>query len=199
MAMPFWVIKLTGYLPPLSRSRPTSSSSYLWARSSTDCSPCRERRGAKASTRRRRNRRLRYRRPHSCCFSRSSFAGDSRPRHRLQPIQRLPAPLELSPGTPIGALSLCGNLLSLLLLLFPTFRNSLVVSDLIFLGLSAAIARRLEGVRPRMALALGCASILLAMLASLLLNRPLPALPFIALSFLPVNLHSPISFLLKKS
>ncbi len=102
-----------------------------------------------------------------------------------------------------GEPSLLADLLSLLLLLFPTFGNpigfALGVSDLIFLALFAAIARRLEGLRPRMTLALGCASILLAMLTGLLLNRPLPALPFIALSFLLANLNPLIKFLLKKS
>lgn len=102
-----------------------------------------------------------------------------------------------------GEPSLLADLLSLLLLLFPTVGNpigfALGVSDLIFLALFAAIAHNLEGFRPRMTLALGCASILLAMFAGLLLDRPLPALPFIALSFLLANLVPLSSFLLKKS
>ncbi len=102
-----------------------------------------------------------------------------------------------------GEPSYFGSLLGHLLLLFPTFGNpigfALGVSDLIFLALFAAIARHLEGLHPRMTLALGCASILLAMLAGLFLNRPLPALPFIALSFLLANLGSVARFLLKKS
>ena len=48
-----------------------------------------------------------------------------------------------------------------------------------------------------MTLALGCVSILIAMLTGLLLNHALPALPFIALSFLLTNLDSLVTFLLK--
>ena len=50
-----------------------------------------------------------------------------------------------------------------------------------------------------MALTLSCASILLAMLTSLLLSHPLPALRFIALSFLLATLDSFIMFFLKDS
>lgn len=50
-----------------------------------------------------------------------------------------------------------------------------------------------------MALTLSCASILIAMLTGLLLSHPLPALPFIALSFLLANLDSLITFFLKDS
>lgn len=49
-----------------------------------------------------------------------------------------------------------------------------------------------------MTLALVYASVLLAPLAGLLFDRPLPALPFIALSFLLANLDPLIGFLLKK-
>lgn len=57
-------------------------------------------------------------------------------------------------------------------------------------ALCAAIADRLEGLRTHITLALICASVLLAPLAGLLLDRPLPALLFIALSFLLANLDS---------
>ena len=50
-----------------------------------------------------------------------------------------------------------------------------------------------------MTLALGCVSILIAMLTGLLLNHPLPALPFIALSFLLTNLDPLVTFLLKNA
>ncbi len=99
--------------------------------------------------------------------------------------------------------SLLSDLLGLLLLLLPTFGNpmgfALGVSDLLFLALFAATAQLLEGLRPRITLALGCASILIAMLTGLLLSHPLPALPFIALSFLLANLDSLITFFLKDS
>ena len=81
--------------------------------------------------------------------------------------------------------------LDYLLLIFPTFGYplgfALGLADFIFLALFAALARHLEGLRPLPTLALGCAAVLLAMLAGLLLARPLPALPFIALSFILAN------------
>ncbi len=64
---------------------------------------------------------------------------------------------------------------------------ALGLADFIFLALFAALARRLEVLRPLPTLAFGCAAVLLAMLAGLLLIRPLTALPFIALSFVLAN------------
>jgi hypothetical protein len=100
-----------------------------------------------------------------------------------------------------GEPSLLSDLLGLLLL--PTFGNligfALGVSDLLFLALFAATAQLLEGLRPRTTLTLSCASILIAMLTGLLLSHPLPASPFIALSFLLANLDSLITFFLKNS
>lgn len=80
--------------------------------------------------------------------------------------------------------------LDFLLLVFPTFGQplgfGLGVSDFIFLALFAAMARLLD-LRPKLTLASGCAATVLAMTAGLLLERPLPALPFISLSFVLAN------------
>ena len=80
--------------------------------------------------------------------------------------------------------------LDFLLLIFPTFGYplgfALGVADFIFLALFVALAGYLA-LKPLATLALGCAAILLAMLAGLLLGTALPALPFIALSFLTAN------------
>jgi len=80
--------------------------------------------------------------------------------------------------------------LDFLLVIFPTFGQplgfALGVADFVFLALFAAIARHLS-LRPVPTLALGCAAILAAMLAGLLLGTYLPTLPFIALSFLLAN------------
>ena len=81
--------------------------------------------------------------------------------------------------------------LDYLLLIFPTFGYplgfALGLADFIFLTLFAALARHLEGLGTLPTLALGFAAVLLAMLTGLLLARPLPALPFIALSFVLTN------------
>ena len=81
-------------------------------------------------------------------------------------------------------------ILDFLLLIFPTFGYplgfALGVADFIFLALFAALAAYLA-LKPLTTLVLGCVSILLAMLAGLLLDAALPALPFIALSFLAAN------------
>ena len=80
--------------------------------------------------------------------------------------------------------------LDFLLVILPTFGQplgfALGVADFVFLALFAAIARHLS-LRPVSTLALGCAAILAAMLAGLILGAYLPALPFIALSFLLAN------------
>lgn len=91
-------------------------------------------------------------------------------------------------GGPEGGPTLAGYLLSYLLVWFPTYGFplgfALGVSDFIFLALFAAIPGYLDGLlHPLPTLALGCASVLLAMLTGLLLETALPALPFIALSF----------------
>jgi len=84
--------------------------------------------------------------------------------------------------------------LDYLLLIFPTFGYplgfALGLSDFVFLALFVALARSLEGLHPLSTLILGFAAVLLAMLAGLLFARPLPALPFIALSFALANATS---------
>jgi hypothetical protein len=77
-----------------------------------------------------------------------------------------------------------------LLLVFPTFGSALGfglgVSDFIFLALFAAASRFLD--LRYVATLLGlCFAAFLAVTAGLLLQRPLPALPFIALAFVVVN------------
>jgi hypothetical protein len=80
--------------------------------------------------------------------------------------------------------------LDLLLVIFPTFGQplgfALGVADFVFLALFAAVARHLS-LRPVQTLALGCTAILAAMLAGLVLGSYLPALPFIAFSFVLAN------------
>ena len=80
--------------------------------------------------------------------------------------------------------------LDVLLLVFPTFGSALGfglgVSDFIFLALFAAAGRFLD--LRYVATLLGvCLATLLALTAGLLLGRPLPALPFIAIAFVVVN------------
>jgi hypothetical protein len=80
--------------------------------------------------------------------------------------------------------------LDLLLLVFPTFGSllgfALGVSDFAFLALFAAASRFLN--LRYLATLLGlCLATFLAMTAGLLLERPLPALPFVALAFVIVN------------
>jgi len=81
--------------------------------------------------------------------------------------------------------------LDLLLLVFPTFGSplgfGLGVSDFIFLALFAAASRFLN--LRYLATLLGlCLATFFAVTAGLLLERPLPALPFIAIAFVVVNL-----------
>jgi hypothetical protein len=77
------------------------------------------------------------------------------------------------------------------LLWFPTFGRplgfSLGVSDFVFLAAFTAMARQLS-LRPLASLALACVATVLALLAAFLLARPLPALPFIAFSFILANI-----------
>lgn len=81
-------------------------------------------------------------------------------------------------------------LLDLLLLVFPTFGSvlgfGLGVSDFIFLALFAAASRSLN-LRYLATLLCLCFAIFLAVTAGLLLERPLPALPFVAIAFVLVN------------
>ena len=80
--------------------------------------------------------------------------------------------------------------LDLLLLIFPTFGSALGfglgVSDFVFLSLFAAASRFLNLRYPATLLCV-CLATFLAMTAGLLLERPLPALPFIAIAFLLAN------------
>lgn len=84
--------------------------------------------------------------------------------------------------------------LDFLLLIFPTFGYplgfALGVADFVFLALFVALAAYLA-LKPHATIALGSASILFAMLAGLFLGIPLPALPFIAVSFLAANALPP--------
>jgi hypothetical protein len=81
-------------------------------------------------------------------------------------------------------------LLDLLLLVFPTFGTplgfGLGLSDFIFLALFAAAARTLD-LRYAATLLSVCAAAFLAVTVGLLLARPLPALPFIAIAFVVGN------------
>ncbi len=81
-------------------------------------------------------------------------------------------------------------LLDFLLLVFPTFGSplgfGLGLSDFIFLALFAAAARFLD-LRYAATLMGVCCAAFLAVTAGLLLERPLPALPFIAVAFVLVN------------
>src|ERR671920_368570 len=77
-----------------------------------------------------------------------------------------------------------------LLLVFPTFGSALGfglgLSDFIFLALFAAASRFLD-LRYAASLLGICFAAFLAVTAGLLLERPLPALPFIAVAFVLVN------------
>jgi hypothetical protein len=81
-------------------------------------------------------------------------------------------------------------LLDFLLLVFPTFGSplgfGLGLSDFVFLALFAAAGRFLD-LRYAATLLGVCAAAFLAVTAGLLLARPLPALPFIAIGFVVVN------------
>jgi hypothetical protein len=80
--------------------------------------------------------------------------------------------------------------LNLLLLVFPSFGSALGfglgVSDFIFLALFAAASSFLD-LRYLATLVCLCLATALAIAAGLLLERPLPAIPFIALAFLLIN------------
>ena len=81
-------------------------------------------------------------------------------------------------------------LLDFLLIVFPTFGSplgfGLGLSDFIFLALFAAAGRFLN-LRYAATLLGVCAAAFLAVTAGLLLERPLPALPFIAIAFVLSN------------
>ncbi len=92
---------------------------------------------------------------------------------------------------PTGALVRANSpLLDFLLLVFPTFGSplgfGLGLSDFIFLALFAAAGRFLD-LRYAATLLSVCCAAFLAVTAGLLLARPLPALPFIAIAFVLVN------------
>jgi hypothetical protein len=88
-----------------------------------------------------------------------------------------------------------------LLLVFPTFGSALGfglgVSDFIFLALFAAASRFLD-LRYAATLLGVCFAAFLAVTAGLLLQRPLPALPFIAVAFLLVNADLIFTSLVKR-
>jgi hypothetical protein len=88
-----------------------------------------------------------------------------------------------------------------LLLIFPTFGSALGfglgVSDFIFLALFAAASRFLD-LRYAATLLGVCFAAFLAVTAGLLLQRPLPALPFIAVAFLLVNADLIVTSLVKR-
>jgi len=87
------------------------------------------------------------------------------------------------------------------LLWFSTFGRPLGfclgVSDFVCLAAFTAMAHQLS-LRPLASLALACAATVLALAAALLLARPLPALPFIALSFILANIGPLLRGLLGK-
>jgi hypothetical protein len=80
--------------------------------------------------------------------------------------------------------------LNLLLLVFPTFGSALGfglgVSDFVFVALFAAASRFLN-LRYAATLVCLCFATFLAVTAGLVLERPLPALPFVAGAFLLAN------------
>ena len=92
--------------------------------------------------------------------------------------------------------------LDLLLLVFPTFGSplgfGLGVSDFIFLALFAAASRFLN-LRYLATLLCICFATFLALTAGLLLERPLPALPFIAIAFVLVNADLILATLTRRS
>ena len=91
-------------------------------------------------------------------------------------------------------------ILDALLLAFPTFGSALGfglgVSDLIFLALFAAAGRFLD-LRYSATLLGLCFAAFLAVTAGLLLQRPLPALPFIAIAFVIINADLIVTSLVK--
>jgi hypothetical protein len=88
-----------------------------------------------------------------------------------------------------------------LLLVFPTFGSplgfGLGLSDFIFLALFAAASRFLN-LRYAASLLGICFAAFLALTAGLLLERPLPALPFIAVAFVLVNADLIVASLAKR-
>lgn len=90
--------------------------------------------------------------------------------------------------------------LDVLLLVFPTFGSALGfglgVSDFIFLALFAAASRFLN-LRYFATLLCVCFGAFLALSAGLLLQRPLPALPFIAAAFVLANADLILALLAK--
>jgi hypothetical protein len=92
--------------------------------------------------------------------------------------------------------------LDLLLLIFPTFGSALGfalgASDFIFLALFTAASRFLN-LRYRATLLCTCFSVFFAVVFGLLLERPLPALPFIAIAFVLVNADLILASLTRRS
>jgi len=92
-------------------------------------------------------------------------------------------------------------LLDFLLLVFPTFGSplgfGLGLSDFIFLALFAAVARFLD-LRYAATLLGVCTAAFLAVTAGLLLARPLPALPFIAIAFVVGNADLIVASLVRR-
>ena len=92
-------------------------------------------------------------------------------------------------------------LLDFLLLVFPTFGSplgfALGLSDFIFMALFIAASRFLD-LRYAATLIGVCSAAFLAVTAGLLLARPLPALPFIALAFVLVNADLILASLTRK-
>ena len=92
--------------------------------------------------------------------------------------------------------------LDLLLLVFPTFGSvvgfGLGASDFVFLALFAAASLFLDLRYPATLLCV-CAAMFLAMTAGLLLERPLPALPFAAVAFVLGNADLILASLLKRA
>ena len=91
--------------------------------------------------------------------------------------------------------------LDVLLLVFPTFGSALGfglgVSDFIFLVLFAATSRFLD-LRYLATLLCVCFAAFLAVTAGLLLERPLPALPFVAVAFTLANADLILALLAKR-
>ena len=92
-------------------------------------------------------------------------------------------------------------LLDFLLLIFPTFGSplgfGLGLSDFILLALFAAAGRFLN-LRYTATLLGVCCAAFLAVTAGLLLSRPLPALPFIAITFVVINADLIVASLVRR-
>lgn len=91
--------------------------------------------------------------------------------------------------------------LDVLLLVFPTFGSALGfglgVSDFIFMVLFA-VASRFLNLRYFATLLGACAAAFFAVSAGLLLERPLPAIPFVAFAFVLVNADLIVAYLAKE-